>query len=148
MAGGKTSALTPFVMSIKRYSSPCAKFTINVMVDNKQKAIVFDRYDHDQKRRFIDIDDSLIQGQIENSQDFNVYFKLDFEIADEEESEPKEEIKPDLPKIPKVFTTMNEAKKWLNKNHDAPYNRMVNGAMTIHEYEFYGFELKIEPLKK
>lgn len=123
-------------MSIKRYSSPCVKFTINVKVDGKQVPIVFDRFNHDDKRRFIEVDKRSIQEQMEKSKDFNVYFKLDFVIEDPKEKQLLE------------FRTNDLAKKWINKNHNIPYIRLGNRAMLDLEYGLLGFELQIETINK
>lgn len=70
------------IMSVKRYSSSCVKFTANVKINGKQTQIVFDRYNSEQKRRFIDISDLFIQKQLDNDPGLNTYFKCDFVIED------------------------------------------------------------------
>jgi len=148
-------------MPIKRYSSPCVKFTINVKIDGKMTGIVFDRYNHDDKRRYADISDSCIQEQMEKSSDFNVYFRLDFSISDPDAEieniieapakivvaeAKKEEVNP-LKEV-KIFSAIIKAKEWINKNHGVAYSKIVNLERLVSEYSKIGFDLKISTIKK
>jgi hypothetical protein len=62
---------------LKKYSSPCVKFTVNVKKDGKQFPIVFDGWNSEQKRRWIVISDPDIQAQMEKLEGFNVFYTLD-----------------------------------------------------------------------
>lgn len=114
---------------IKRYSSACVKFTINVKVNGKQTPVVFDRYNQDTKRRFIDISDPEIQKQMEKSADFNVYFCMDYSIVDPN----------DL--IVKEFSNWKDAKSWLNDEFEIPFKELPNKASVVSKAHKLGFEL-------
>lgn len=127
-------------MSVKRYSSPCVKFTVNVKTAGKQIPIVFDRYNHETKRRYIDIADPLIQHLMETSPDFTVYFHLDFEDKTGERTDLVTEFIP-LTDSTKTFNTVKEAKLWINENYNIPYVRISNREQLTYEYNLIGFKL-------
>jgi hypothetical protein len=150
-------------MPLKRYSSPCKKITVNVKIDGKQVGIVFDRYNHDSKTRFVDVSDKNIQSQLEASPDFTVYFHLDYTIADPIEvipieAKPIEVVKPVVPVIEakkevptkevKEFPNITKAKEWINKDHGVAYSKMANVEKVTSEYNKLGFDLKITIVKK
>lgn len=122
---------------IKRYSSPCAKFTINVKVEGIQKAIVFDRYNADEKRRFIDINDKQVMESMEKSPDFNVYFRLDNTISEPEDEAEKELLLEDV-----NFKNNNEAKSFLNLK-GVPMHKITNAAKIISEGKLLGYKIEI-----
>lgn len=147
-------------MATKRYSSPCARFTVNVKADGKQQAIVFDRYNPDEKRRFVDVADKRIQEQMEKSPDFTVYFRLDYVFNDEPEvvetpivpipsieakevvETQKEEQAENLLSSKKLrASTLTEAKKLIN-DLGVPFHRLTNKERVIKEASQLGYELE------
>ena len=140
-------------MLVKRYSSSCARFTINVKVNGKQTPLVFNQYSMDYKCRFIEVSDPGIQEQLEKSPDFRVYFHLDYAREVEsvkEESFEKQDIQ--TPKTeetnvtaltPKSFEKTLDAKKWLNEQ-GVSYSRIATKDKVFEEAKKLGFELIIE----
>ena len=134
---------------IKRYSSPCVKFAVNVKKDGKSIAVVFDRYNQDDKRRFVLVSDPEIQKQMESKVDFNVYYKLDFSIAEESDSVNKEITQPNLDSsskelLSKHFKTGTEAKLWLNMELKVPTNKLTNKEKMKTEALLLGFIIEFE----
>jgi hypothetical protein len=143
-------------MAVKRYSSACSKFAINVK-DKKGKPVclVFDRYNPDAKRRFLDVENIEYQEQIEKSPDFKVYFRLDFIFPETDmltkemlpnASVCKEEITIENEPQPfcvKLFANVNEAKKWLNEQ-GIPFNKIPNKDKVVSEGKAIGYEIVFE----
>jgi hypothetical protein len=109
-------------MSVKRYSSPCVKFTVNVKLAGKQIQVVFDRYNQETKRRYVDISNGEIQQLMEQCPDYNVYFRCEFSIEDPANVPPDvmipEQLKAEEIKDPekvKTFLTNADAKLWINE---------------------------------
>ena len=138
---------------VKKYSSSCVKFTINVTKDGKSIPIVFDRWDQEYRRRWILISDPVIQAMMEKSPDFNVYFRLDGVV---EEEVPIAEIHKIAPKVtetekPKDLITVRkkdllEAKRWLN-SFGIAYSRMKNRETVATIAKEQGYNLVFETSK-
>lgn len=135
---------------IKRYSSSCVKFTINVKKNGTSYPIVFDNWDPNDKRRWIEISDPDIQEQMEKAPDFNVYFWLDgvteepIQEKKEEKVQPEAEIQPTSNKLkPHQSKDLFSAKRWLNQV-GVPYNKMKNKETMISLAEEHGYELTFE----
>lgn len=128
-------------MATKKYSSSCVKFTVNIKKDGKQTPIVFDRYDPERKRRYIEISDKDIQEQMEKSPDYKVYFSLDQITLDESEKELAA-VEATINRL--SFSTVKAAKEWLNNDHSIPYHRLMNKEAILKEALKLGFTLSIE----
>jgi hypothetical protein len=121
-------------MITKRYTSPCARFFIQVKRDGKRVQLSFDGYDTELKKRFFDTSDYEIQKQLEASPDFNVYFHLDSQVWDE--PIVKEEVVTSIVE----FKTAAEAREWLYKNKKVPLMEMSNKAKIVEIAKGLGFE--------
>lgn len=136
----------------KIYSSPAARYTINVKKDGKPKAIVFDRYDPDSKRRWTVIEDPEIIEQLDNNKNLDVYYTCDKIVEDEKVDIPAEKLmefvmepQPDAPAPGNVIVKKDiaEGKRWLN-SIGVPYNKMKNKETVINLAKEQGYELSFE----
>jgi hypothetical protein len=137
---------------VKKYSSPAARFTINVKKDGKSYAIDFDNYDPEEKRRWIEISEPEIQKQMEASADFNVYFKCDGVTkwdSPEAVMAPIPLINPEVKKSDEIIEKKDlmEAKRWLN-SIGVPYNKMKNKDVVVSIAKDQGYILNFETDKK
>lgn len=136
----------------KIYSSPAARFTINVKKDGKPLAISFDRYDPDSKRRWIVVEDPEIMEQLDNSKDKDVYFTCD-RVVEEEQAEtipPSKllefvtEPDPEIEVSNKIVKKdLAEGKRWLN-SIGVSYSKMKSKAIVINLAREQGYELSFE----
>lgn len=131
---------------IKRYSSPANKFTIVVKKDGKPTPLQFLNYDADEKRRYTEVSDPDIQKQLENDSAFNVYFKLDFIVQEEQKVEMKE-IEPI--KVEKVFQVKEfdrfmDCKTWLYKEMNIPIYKIANKGVAVELAKELGFDVKFK----
>lgn len=138
-------------MLIKRYASPCLKFTENVKVDGKQFPIVFDRFNNDTKRRYVEISDPAIQAQFEKSASFNVYFFLESEVTiTETEKVEVNHVEVPAPKLPanvKRFKNAKDCKEWLNKEQGIAYREILTTDNMIKKGAEKGFIIEFENKK-
>lgn len=151
---------------IKRYSATSQEYEIHLQLSNG-KAIVLEFIGKDSvtKRRFIDVRDPLIIKALEKSPAFGVNFECTAiieETAVEENiiiepnvnsntEETKEEKAPATPqeeekqvKLPQPeFTTLKDAKAWLNKEYGIPYNKIINQTSVEREFQKRNIKLVI-----
>lgn len=99
----------------KKYSSSRLKFTINLKIDGKSLALVFDSFDQAERRRYIIVSDPKIQAALEANKDFNAYYSLDLDYHDDSEEVAVIEHKPTETQKENVkeVESLAEAKKFL-----------------------------------
>lgn len=131
---------------IKRYSSPCVRFTVNIKKDGKSFPLTFDCWDPNDKRRYILVSDPVIQKQLESLEDFNVYYRLDG-VIEEEKTVIEESKDSELPKKASLETVVKkdlmEAKRWLNQC-GVSYSKMRSKDTVIVLARELGYELSLE----
>ena len=140
-------------MSKVRYKTFCSRFDVHLKLDGGKKLILeFKGKDVFTKERYLDVDDEEIQNALESIPAFGIYFNRSSEfdwmkksVVEPEEAQ-LEEIKP-TEILSKEFTTVGEAKTWINKNHNIPFNRLTNLASIEKEYESLNFKLSITQKK-
>jgi hypothetical protein len=125
-------------MITKKYSSPCARFYINVKIDKKQTQLSFDGYDTDLRKRTFETNDYEIQKQLEASPDFGLYFHLQEQSWDGEKAE--------VPVIAEVvqdkeFKNSTEARDWLYKVLKVPITEITNKFKMVEKAKELGYNI-------
>jgi hypothetical protein len=125
-------------MAFKRYIANCTTdFVIHLaLLNGEELKLRFIGKDYFTKQRFVDVEDPLIQKALEEHKDHGVYYN----ISDVHYEEPAT-ITPDT-EVVKEFPNSEEARVWLNKNHNVPLKRMMNKQMITEQYELLGFKIK------
>ncbi len=143
---------------LKRYCAYCSKYsTILQLEDGRNITLEFTGKNPITKERFVDVSDPLIQKALEESKYLGIYHYASKEwdwMQDESELTEKNTVipgaitvnnEPEKVKVKglkkKEFSTVKDAKSWLNTEHEVSFALLGNKQMIIEKAKELGFEL-------
>ena len=143
---------------LKRYCAYCSKYSIMLQLeDGRNITLEFSGKNPITKERFVDVSDPLIQKALEESPYKGIYHYVSKEwdwMQDESELTEKSTVilgeiivnnEPEKVKVKglkkKEFSTVKDAKSWLNTEYEVSFALLGNKQMIIEKAKELGFEL-------